>query len=224
MQQRMVNDISPVVAAIFGLMVALELVFAAAGAGLIGGQLGIGWRVEAVQDYGLNGALIDFMWERGVWPAKELLRFVTYPFLHGNFIHMAVAGAIFLAMGKFVGDRFSTLAMIVLVLVSAVGGGLAWGLLSGDQGWMIGGYTMAYGLIGALTYIQWLEARRIGARQISAFQLIGMLMAIRLILGLLFGTDSQWVGEIAAFVIGFLASFVLSPGGFARLRVLMQRD
>jgi membrane associated rhomboid family serine protease len=39
-----------------------------------------------------------------------------------------------------------------------------------------------------------------------------------LLFGLLFGVGWYWVAELAGFAAGFLLSFVVSPGGIARLR------
>lgn len=220
--QSPVNDISPVVVGLFGLMLALEGVFAAAEAGLVGGRLGIGWRVAAIEDYGVFGSLVQLMWERGAWPPEHLLRFVTYPFLHASFTHMIFAAAIMLALGKYVGDRFPWWAVLVVFFSASILGALAWGLLKADAGVLIGGYPAAYGLIGAFTYILWVQLRVLGEPQLRAFQLIGFLMLIRLVLGLLFGSDGVWIAEIVGFATGFLVSFLVSPGGFHRLRMAIR--
>ena len=216
--QSPVNDISPVVVVLFAAMVGVEALFAAAEAGLIGGRMGIGWRVSAIEDYGVFGSLVQIMWERGEWPLAHLLRFVSYPFLHGNFTHMIFAAAIMLALGKYVGDRFRWWAVLAVFFAASISGALVWGLVWSEAGVLIGAYPAAYGLIGAFTYILWVQLRVLGAPQIRAFQLIGFLLAIRLLLGLLFGSDGVWVAECVGFATGFGLSFLVSPGGFQRLR------
>lgn len=223
MQERAVNEMSPVVIGLFAVIVLVELVFTLAAEGVIGGREGIGWRVAAVQDYGLSGGLVTWMFETGRFELEHLLRFVTYPFLHGDFIHMVIAAAILLAMGKFVGDRFRGLAVLVLFFGCSALGGLVWGAMPQNKGWLIGAYPAAYGLIGAFTYILWVNLRAMGERQIKAFQMIGFLMLIQLIYGLIFGNDGRWIAELTGFATGFLLSFVLSPGGVARLREMMRR-
>ncbi|RFP86804.1 rhomboid family intramembrane serine protease [Rhodobacteraceae bacterium 63075] len=221
--ERAVNDISPAVAGLFGLIVAVELVLTLAGEGVVGGRMGIGWRVQAIQDYGLTSELVAWMLETGRWPPEHLLRFFTYPFLHGGFVHMVFSGAILLAMGKFVGDRFSGLSILVLFFACSAIGGLVWGALPTSRSWLIGAFPAVYGLIGAFTYILWVNYRAVGEQQIKAFQLIGMLLLIRIILGLLLGDDGTWSAELAGFATGFLLSFVLRPGGVKRLREMMRR-
>jgi membrane associated rhomboid family serine protease len=220
--QSPVNDISPVVVALVALMVIVEGVFAAAQAGLLGGRLGIGWRVAAIEDYAVFGSLLKLMWEQSSWPPEQLMRLLSYPFVHGSFTHMIFAAAITLALGKYVGDRFRPWAVLAVFFAASVAGALAWGLLVREAGVLLGAYPAAYGLIGAFSYILWVQLRALGEPQLRAFQLIGVLLAIRLVLGLLFGSDGAWVAELVGFCAGFLVSFLVSPGGFARLRATIR--
>lgn len=222
--QSPVGNVAPVVVLLFCAIVAVELVFTLAAQGIIGGKTGIGWRLGAVQDWGLPGQLVSWMWENGRWPTSELVRFLTYPFVHGGFSQMLFAGVITLALGKYVGDSFRALAVLAVFFSASIVGGLAWGLLSGDKSYLIGAYPGAYGLIGAFSYILWLRLGQMGESQIKAFQLIGVLLAIQLVLGLAFGMGTTWIAELAGFATGFLVSFLVSPGGFARLRARIQRS
>ena len=46
-----------------------------------------------------------------------------------------------------------------------------------------------------------------------------MLLLFQLIFGIAFGgAGKNWIAEVSGFVIGFLLSFVLIPGGFGRVR------
>ena len=42
-------------------------------------------------------------------------------------------------------------------------------------------------------------------------------MGIQLVFGLLFGGGQDWVADLAGFVAGFGLSFLVSPGGRARV-------
>jgi membrane associated rhomboid family serine protease len=70
----------------------------------------------------------------------------------------------------------------------------------------------------------WLRLGQLGSNQARAFTLIGVLMGLQLIFGLIFGANATWVADVSGFVVGFLASFVLSPGGFAKLRARIRHD
>ena len=59
---------------------------------------------------------------------------------------------------------------------------------------------------------------RLAENQLKAFQLIAMLMGIQLLFGALFGGTNDWVADLGGFATGFLLSFVVSPGGWTRLK------
>lgn len=82
---------------------------------------------------------------------------------------------------------------------------------------LIGAYPGIYGLIGAFTFLIWTRLALVGANRLRAFSLIGMLLAVQLVFGLLFGGGWDWVAEVAGFATGFLLSFVVSRGGFRRV-------
>lgn len=82
---------------------------------------------------------------------------------------------------------------------------------------LIGAYPAVYGLIGAFTFLLWVNLARVGANKYRAFSLIGALLFFQLVFGLLFGAGWDWVADITGFAAGFLLSFVVSPGGWARV-------
>ena len=70
--------------------------------------------------------------------------------------------------------------------------------------------------------MMWTGLGALGMNRLRAFQLIGLLMAIQLVFGLMFGTTNAWVAELAGFVTGFGLSFLLCPGGIARVRARLR--
>jgi membrane associated rhomboid family serine protease len=213
-----VNPVAPVVIALFFVIIGVEAAFTLGAQGFVGGPNAVGWRVAAIQNYGFSAVIFDWMWTNGRWPAEHLIRFVTYPFVHGSFIHAFFAGGMLLALGKFVGDVFSQLATLAVFVGSCAIGALAYGALLDDQIPLFGAFPGVYGMIGAFTYLLWLRLGAEGAQQSRAFVLIGALMAIQLVFGLLFGGSNVWVADLAGFAAGFGLSFFLSPGGWAKLR------
>lgn len=219
-----VNPLPPFVIALFLVIIGVEVAFTLGARGLIGGPDAVGWRSAAIQDYGFNGDIMAWMLENGVWPIEHLRRFVTYAFVHGSFTHALFAGVLLLAMGKFVSDVFRHWAVLVLFLVSTVMGAMVYGLVLRQSPWLIGAFPGVYGLIGGFTYIMWLRLGQMGTNQARAFTLIGVLMGLQLVFGLLFGGNATWVADVSGFATGFLASFVLSPGGWSRLRAKLRHD
>lgn len=211
------NPLPPVVLVLAGLIAAVEIVFQAGESGFVGGPQAIGWRLNALEDYAFFEPLWSAMWRQGFFPPEHVARFVTYPFLHGNFTHAVFAVVIVLAIGKVVGEVFSTVAFLALFFLSAICGAVIYWLLVDSQVPLIGAYPGAYGLIGGFTFLLWTKATVLGENTYRAFTLIGFLMGIQLVFGLLFGGGPEWIADLAGFCAGFGMSFVISPGGWARL-------
>ena len=216
--QSPVNPLPPVVVALFLVIVGVEAAFSLGAKGFIGGPGALGWRNSAIQTYGFNSDIMGWMFANGRFPQEHIIRFVSYIFVHGDFTHALFGGAMILALGKFVGDVFNQWATLTLVLISSIVGALVFGLIAPEQPWLTGAFPGVYGLIGGFTYLMWLKLGQMGERQYRAFTLIGFLLGIQLVFGLLFGSNSTWLADLAGFGAGFLASFFLSPGGFRKLR------
>lgn len=219
-----VNPLPPVVVALFLLIMGIELTFWLAGQGLIGGAAGIGWRLEAVQRYAFSAQIFDWMLENHRWSVEHLLRFVSYAFIHVTFTQALFVGVFVLAMGKMVAEVFGSVAMLLVYVVSAIGGAVIYALVLSDPQPLIGGFPAVYGLIGAFTYILWRQLGLVGANQARAFSLIAMLLGIQLLFGLVFGGSPDWVADLGGFVTGFALSFFVAPGGWARLRNRIRHD
>lgn len=219
-----VNPLPPVVTALFLVLLGIELVFQAGARGLAGGPEAVGWRLAAVQAYAFSGEILEWMWATDRWPMEHLIRFVSYPFIHASFSQMLFAGVMFLAMGKMVTEVFGTLAMLAVFFASSVGGALAFTFFTEGPFPLVGAFPAVYGLIGAYTWLLWRRMSLVGENQARAFTLIGVLMAIQLIFGLFFDTGKDWVADLAGFVTGFGLSFLVSPGGWARLLGRMRQD
>ncbi len=212
------NPMPPVIVALFLVIVGLEALFFLGARGFIGGPEAVGWRQQAIRDYAFNVEIFGWMMQNGVWPADHLKRFVTYTVVHGSFTHTLIAGVMVLALGKFVGEVFAQWATLALFVLSAVAGALVFGLVGPERPWLVGAFPGIYGLIGGFTYLMWLRLGQMRAQQYRAFILIGVLMGLQLVFGLLFGGNSTWIADVAGFACGFVLSFVLAPGGWARVR------
>lgn len=200
-------------------LVAMELVLSLAGAGLVGGAQGIGWRLQAVERFALFPELVQYQWQNGGQPRDDLLRLLTYPVVHGSFTDALFAIVFVLALGKMVAEIFRWWAVLAVVAGATLAGGLAYGLLiPGLKTQLIGAYPAVYGLIGAYTFLMWVNLAGTGSNRFRAFSLIGFLLGFQLIFGVLFGGTWGWVADVSGFAAGFLLSFVVSPGGWSRVR------
>ncbi|MBK1636214.1 rhomboid family intramembrane serine protease [Rhodovulum adriaticum] len=217
-----INPLPPVVWALVLPVLAVETLFSLGERGIVGGPAAVGWRLAAFQDYAFSGQVFDWMLANGRFPPEHLLRFVTYPFVHASFTHALFVIVFILALGKMVGEVFRAWAVLVVFFGSAFGGAVAYGLLLNDPVPLLGGYPAVYGLIGAFTFLLWMRLGVQGDNQYHAFTLIGILLGIQLLFGLLFGGGNDWVADLAGFATGFALSFVVSPGGWSRLRTRLR--
>ncbi|MEM9427176.1 MAG: rhomboid family intramembrane serine protease, partial [Pseudomonadota bacterium] len=146
------NALPPAVVALALAIFAVELLFTLGARGIIGGQMGVGWRLQAIQDFSFYAPLISWLIETGNWSVEHLKRFVTYPFIHTGFTHAAFVIVFLLALGKLVGEVFGNIAVLVIFFACGIFGALIYAGLVGDDRPLIGGFPSVYGLIGAYTF------------------------------------------------------------------------
>ncbi|MCE6951552.1 rhomboid family intramembrane serine protease [Cereibacter sphaeroides] len=204
-------------------IIAMEAVIALGQSGLAGGPGAEGWRLDAWQRFAFSPELMRAMIETGTYPWQGMIRLVSYPLVHASFLQALMAVVILLALGKMVAEVFRAWAVLAVFLGSAIVGALVYTALPMAKVPLIGAFPAVYGLIGAFTFLLWVNLAAKGANQYRAFTLIGMLLGIQLVFGLLFGSGYEWVAEVAGFATGFLLSFAVSPGGWARVISKMRR-
>ncbi len=219
-----VNPLPPVVVALVLFIMGIELAFMLGSRGLVGGPAAVGWRLDALQQYTFSPDIFDWMVQNGRWPFEHVIRFVTYPFVQANFTQAIFVCVFVLAMGKMVAEVFGSLAMLIIFVLSGVGGALAYAVLLDPAYPLVGGFPPVYGLIGAFTWLLWRKLSLVGENQSRAFSLIAVLMGIQLLFGLIFGGTSDWVADLGGFATGFGLSFFLAPGGWARILSKTRRD
>ncbi|THD76373.1 rhomboid family intramembrane serine protease [Thalassobius vesicularis] len=212
------NTVPPVVVALFLLIMGIEIAFDLGARGLAGGPQAVGWRLDAVQTYGFSALIFNRMLELGQYPAEHLIRFVSYAFIHSSLTQAVFAGVMVLALGNMVGKVFSQLATLLVFVLGIVAGAVIYGLIVDTQFALIGAFPGVYALIGAYSFLLFTHQTLVGGNRLQAFRLIGVLMGIQLIFGLIFGGQPDWIADVGGFIVGFVVSFVLVPGGWRRLR------
>lgn len=205
-------------------IIALELVVSLAGGGFLGGQSGVGWRLQAIERFAFAPNELRQMIEIGAYRTDALLRLLTYPLVHLSTVHAVFVVVILLALGKMVGEVFRWWAVLLVFFGSAAVAALVFTfVLPGVNQALIGGYPAVYGLIGGFTFLLWVNLAAVGANKYRAFTMIGFLLGVQLLFGLLFGGGWEWVADIAGFATGFLMSFIVSPGGWSRVVAKMRQ-
>lgn len=223
MYERPLNTIPPAVIALTLLILGIEAVLQLANYGIIGGPQGVGWRVQAVNDYGFSARVFELVAWQGNMSFDLLKRFVTYPFINAEITQVAFCAALTLALGKFAGEYYGGIGVVVVYLFASVFGAVIYGLFAGGTYPLFGGFPPVYGLIGAYTYALWLRLSHAGENQLLAFRLIGVLLMIQLIYSLIFGATPTWIAELAGFAGGFGISVLLAPGGWSSFVARMRQ-
>ena len=94
-----VNPLPPAVWLLFAAVALPELAFSLGEAGVVGGPAAVGWRLNALNQFAFSGEAFDFMASNLRLLPEHLLRFVTYPFVHGALVSTVIACVILLAKG-----------------------------------------------------------------------------------------------------------------------------
>lgn len=202
----------------------IEAVFQLAENGLINAPAAAGWRQFAFAGYAFSDQVFEWMRTNELWPMSGLRRFVTYGFLHLAPMHAVFACVLLLALGKFVGERFSTLSLLAIFF-----GGLIFGAFGYAMVWdfgppLVGAYPGVYALIGALTWFLYVSYETAGQNRLQAFQLIGVLVVLNLVFRVFFGGSEDWIADLFGFAFGFCISFFIGPGAHQRLARLLARS
>lgn len=212
-------------AAVWLLALPMLLIEAAAqlgASGLAGGPEGVGWRLGMLERFGFFPELLRKNLALGDYASENMIRLISYPFVHGDLTSAAFGVVMLLALGKVVGEVFRPWALVAVFLGSAVIAALVYAAIPPMQAPLIGAFPAVYGLVGAFTFLMWVRLAAVGANQFRAFSLIGALLFFQFVMGMLFGGGTMWVAEIAGFAAGFCLSFVLSPGGWARVKARLR--
>jgi len=176
-----------------------------------------------VQRFAFAPDLMRQMLDLGNYPAGGLARLFTYPLVHLSFTHALFAVVILLALGKMVGEVFRWWAVLVVFFGAGIAGALVFMAVPGNSAPLIGGYPPVYGLIGAFTFLLWVDLAAKGANKLRAFTLIGFLLGFQLLFNVFFGGGWDWVADLSGFAAGFVLSFLVSPGGWARVTAKLRQ-
>lgn len=138
-------------------IIAVELLLQAADHGLVGSTR---WRGQAYQNGAFWAGLLGD-W-RANYALQPTLMFASYALLHAGFGHLLGNVIGILALGRIVCDRVGGRGLIVILVISTVGGGAAFGLLSSSPQPMVGASGALFGLAGAWNAWDWQDRRRDG--------------------------------------------------------------
>lgn len=161
-------------------------------------------------------AFVDLWWER-FWageraPTQVWWSTLSYAFLHGGLTHVLLNTAAFLGLGLVVLRIFGIPLFLLFFAATAVGGAVAYGVLTDADGPMVGASGVVFGLIGVLKYAEFVFiTRQAGGSMRSFAGSILALVAINVILGVAMGGMLAWQTHLGGFVAGWVAAWAVVP-------------
>ena len=146
-------------------------------------------------------------------PFEFWTSFLTYAFLHGGLMHLALNGAIILGLGGMLANGLGTARFLVLFAVTTIAGALVFALMTDSQGPLVGASGAIFGFFGALKRWEWRYIRETGAPANRFWGTIGGLVAINVLLAFAYPGDGAlaWEAHLGGFVAGFLIAPLLAP-------------
>lgn len=191
-----------------GAMVAPELLFAAADAGLVGRPLD---RIHAYAGFAWWDIVFEMARREGVLPLQLTWSLVTHAFLHGGWLHLMMNAAAFLGLGHAISQLAGIRAAAAIFAVSAAAGALAFSLITDHGGPLVGASGAVFGYIAVLTAWQEQALRRFGHDRTAIWSRILGLVAINALLHFGMGGMLAWEAHLGGFVAGWLMALVFPP-------------
>ena len=202
------QPVHPILWAIAGTMIALEVVFHAVSAGYLSPFLSR-WHGYALF------AFFDPMFEAATHGAGVSLHllwsFLTHAFLHGGWLHLALNVAAFLGLGHMISRAAGIGPFLVIFAVTAACGALAFALLSDFRGPMVGASGVVFGFLGTVTSWQEIALRRAGLPRTEVWQRVFGLMLLNGILDLAMGGMLAWEAHLGGFIGGWAIAWAYPP-------------
>lgn len=215
----------PVVWALAGVMIAFELAFELADAGIL--------PIEHLRfDVYAHLAFFDVFfdaalagvglpdgnpWVMTYYPDRELpwnfwTSFVTYAVLHGDLVHLIMNGVIFLGLGGMLANILGTVRFLIFFVSTAVISAVVFALLSSSGVPMVGASGVVFGIFGAFKRWEWRYIQATGTSPRRFWGTIIALIAINVLLYVGFaGGALAWEAHLGGFIAGFVVAGWLAP-------------
>lgn len=137
--------------------------------------------------------------------------FVTYAFLHGGIVHLAVNMFTVFSLGRVVCMRAGTMWFVLIYAAAIIGGGVGFGLLTDTTAPMVGASGGLFGLVGAL--LAW-NTRDLRRAQESLWPVVRVLLGL-LALNLVFWWATSgllaWETHLGGFIAGWVVALLVRP-------------
>ena len=187
---------------IVGAICLVEFTLSAADAGFIGTSE---WRWIAFT-YGAFWQSLISGDALPMFSGQSVTMFVTYAFLHGGLIHLAMNSAVLLGLGKAVAGRVGRAKTTTILLLSAVGGAAAFGLISKSGTPMIGASGAVFGLLGVWQAWDYSARKQLNLPVTPVFSSVLGLVIVNVLLFVFMSGGLAWEAHLGGWLIGVAAA------------------
>jgi membrane associated rhomboid family serine protease len=145
------------------------------------------------------------------YPSQPYLMFLTYGFLHGGLLHLAVNMVTLWSLGMAVLERVGTRGFVLLYAASLLGGAAGFALLASTLAPMVGASGALFGLAGGL--LAWGYVDRFTLRQAlwPVARAAGLLLTLNVVMWWALDGQLAWETHLGGFVTGWLAAMIIDP-------------
>ncbi len=139
---------------------------------------------------------------------QPVTMFVSHAWLHTGPLHLLGNLAALLWLGPQVTARRGNRGLILLWCLSALGGGVAFGLLTSSPAPMVGASGALFGLTADWVVAEGQRAKRWPARTVRGLGLIAVLLALNAVGWVLQGGYLAWETHLGGFLAGLLLAAI----------------
>ena len=145
------------------------------------------------------------------YPNQPYWMFLTYGFLHGGVLHLAINMVTLWSLGQAVLDRVGTRGFVLLYSASLLGGAAGFALLASTLAPMVGAAGALFGLAGGL--LAWGYVDRFTLRQAlwPVARAAGLLLVMNLVMWWALEGQLAWETHLGGFISGWLAAMLIDP-------------
>lgn len=204
------NPLPPVVVLLAVLIALPEAVFQLGEAGIIGGGAGGSWRLAIGSQLGIFNGAVHWMWQTAQFLPEHLIRFVTYPFFHDSLVSAIFSEVFLLALGKYAAERIHWGGVLAIFFGSAIVAGLAFAIAWPANTLLLGAGAATYGLVGAFSWLRFLEDRANGGNGLVGFRVAAALIALQIFFALVF-QSREWLDHLVGLFAGVGLAALVQP-------------
>jgi len=166
----------------------------------------------------IHFAFIPAAWLVDVWPAWSLaVSPLTYAFLHGGLMHLALNGVMLAVMGQVLEKKLGMLSFFSIFAAGAIGGALVHGLIGGTPEVPLVGASAGVGALYGAGVVLYNRGVSLGPNSQTLMALAAFFVVVNL-LGMILPMFSRiaYVAHLGGFITGILATAWLTRPGARR--------